>query len=86
MRHDQLLSLKKHPPRGHRPWRPGCAVLPSGLVLETSFLRSTADPLLFKEMFGKADVDSFTQRLIREGYATLAEYTEIVIKKAINIK
>jgi hypothetical protein len=83
MKHKQLLRLRKQPP-SNQPWRPGCAILPTGLVLEASFLRSTTDPILFAEMFGVNSVDVFTQRMMRDGYAGLAEATETVIQKARN--
>ena len=65
-------------------WRPECAILPSGLSLDAAFLRSTKDPIIFSEMFGVFGTDAFTQQVLREGYANLAELTHTVIRKAMS--
>jgi hypothetical protein len=69
----------------HRPWKPGFALLPSGALVDAKVLREITCEQLFNEMFGVTgeSLDSFTQTLIRNGYADSAELTTTFIMKLI---
>lgn len=69
-------------------WKPGFALLPSGVHLDTKFLKSQIDPVIFAEIFGvQADMpDEFTRNLILNGYADVAERATAAILKAMDFK